>query len=369
MLFLATSLAFSALSGCTAQPTAEPSQPTTKPEILQPFAEGLSEGYDSNNSYPLVVDGLGFVYTIDKVEGKLLKISPSGMVNRDFALLDAESYPVGVTIDSTGNLYTANFGSDGSDFGEDNGECTGTGSLSAITAEGKVTPTFATYSAGVCPQAITYDPQNKVIYTANSNGTVSKIFLTGEFIQEFARLWPTSDSSAGYPTAITVDSVGNIFVTDSTKDSLSKISQTGTVTSPFVSLPSDSSPRAVVIEGKGNIYTANARSNTLSKIDSTGTITKTVNLPEATGSLFVSGPVGAYPTALAVDQRGNVYTCNLHTGTISLITSAGELVPFFAQLGDGSQASPSAITISPSGRLFVADKATRSLFSADLKAQ
>ena len=112
--------------------------------------------------------------------------------------------PFGITIDSLGNIYTANSGSN---------------NVSKITPAGVSTILGAT---GTAPIGITIDSSGN-IYTANQGSDdVSKITPTGESVI----LGPTGDA----PTGITIDSAGNIYTTNVLSNNVTKI-----ISAPFAS--------------------------------------------------------------------------------------------------------------------------------------
>jgi titin len=111
---------------------------------------------------------------------------------------DTGTTPVGITIDSDGNIYTANYGSD---------------DVSVIEPDGTSTILGTT---GTTPYAITIDSAGNV-YTANTDSSdVTKIEPDG-----------TSTilaETGGGPEAITLDSEGNLYTANSDSNDVTKIS-------------------------------------------------------------------------------------------------------------------------------------------------
>ena len=162
------------------------------------------------------------------------KITPSGTST---ILGKSGSNPVAITVDSAGNVYTANWGSN-------NG--------SKITPGGTSTILAAT---GSNPAAITVDSAGN-IYTANyGSNNASKITPDGT-----STILGTTGSN---PAAITVDSAGNIYTANEGSNNASKITPGGTST---ILAATGSLPRGIMVDSAGNIYTANEGSNNVSKI-------------------------------------------------------------------------------------------------------
>ena len=114
------------------------------------------------------------------------KITPAGTVTQTWASLSATN-PQGIAVDSSGNVYTANYSSN---------------SVSKITPAGAVTQKWAT--TGSNPTAITVDSSNN-LYTANySSNTVTKITPTGIAVTNWG-------STGLNPLAIAVGPQGGIY--------------------------------------------------------------------------------------------------------------------------------------------------------------
>jgi sugar lactone lactonase YvrE len=109
--------------------------------------------------------------------------------------------PYGISIDSAGNIYTANYG--------DN-------TVTKITPAGVPTTLGPT---GNGPSAITIDSAGN-IYTANRlSRTVTKITPAG--------VLTTLGSTGNAPWGITVDSAGNVYTTNLGNDNVTKITPLG----------------------------------------------------------------------------------------------------------------------------------------------
>jgi len=183
------------------------------------------------------------------------------------------TFPEGITIDLSGNIYTSNRGSD---------------NVSKITQSG-VSTIFA--SVGLTPVGITIDSAGN-LYTPNLNDNdVSKVTPLGV---------PTILGSTDIqPSAITIDSLGNIYTANQNGNNITKITPLG-VSTNYGSL-SFNIIEGMVVDSVGNVFVV-CSANIVIKITPAG----------------VSTPFGVYPiasatTSIAIDSSDNIYVSNDQT--------------------------------------------------------
>jgi hypothetical protein len=230
---------------------------------------------DSVNNAIRVVTSKGSVTTLAGTPGTAGSVDGIGSV----ALF---RQPYGVAVDSSGNVYVA-------DFGNNN--------IRKVTQSGTVSTL-----AGVEGTSTTADSLGEPATAGHADGAGA----TASFDQ---------------PTGIAIDSGGNLYVADSANDTIRKVTSSGTVTtlagSPKVAGSTDgtgsaalfNSPRSVAVDGNGNVYVADAGNSLIRKITPAGVVTTLAGLPgnfavvEGTGSAAIfDDPVG-----IAVDGSGNLY--------------------------------------------------------------
>jgi len=140
--------------------------------------------------------------------------------------------PLGITIDSAGNIYTANANSN---------------NVSKITPLGVSTILGTT---GTTPIRITIDSAGN-IYTANqTSNNVSKITPLG-----VSTILGTTGLS---PQGITIDSLDNIYTANTNSDNVSKITPLGVST---IIGTTGTTPVGITIDSASNIYVTNFSSN------------------------------------------------------------------------------------------------------------
>ena len=264
----------------------------------------------------IAVDRAGNVYTANVPSGVcsptpcdstgISRITPDGTSTPDWVPLPAGSYPRAIAIESAGNLYTANSGSN---------------NVSKITPDGVSTILGTT---GSHPQALAIDSAGTV-YTANGpvngpdgwSGNVSKITPDG--------VSTTLGVTDGSPTGIALDAAGNVYTSNSISRSLNASTTFSTVTKitprgvTTVFGVTGRQPAGIAIDADGNLYTSNNASNNVSKIT-----------PEGVSTTI---PSGGMPVGITIDSANNVYTSNLRWGTISKITPDGQSTPDWAATG------------------------------------
>ncbi|HRG77554.1 MAG TPA: putative Ig domain-containing protein [Leptospiraceae bacterium] len=276
---------------------------------------GSTEVGGSVNS-GLVVDAFGNVYTSGSAyDRKVFKISPLGVVSTfagsgSYGSMDGTgtaasfSWPGGLAIDSTGNIYVA----DGN-------------SIRKITSS-RVVSTFAgsttsgnTEGIGTSARfnnvsSVAFDYSGNLYVTDSGNFKIRKITASG-LVTTFAGSGSQgsldgtgSAASFNAPTGIAIHSSGNIYVVDMGYDwynyKLRKISSTGVVTTIVNAIgsgtnysnPYPSGLATLAIDSDGNLY-ANMINQGLYKISPTG--------------IFASYDETRSGGGVGVDTLGNLY--------------------------------------------------------------
>ena len=293
-----------------------------------PALEGIADGVASKARFKqlqgLASDTFGNLYTTDKQARTIRKITSAAVVTTvagtpnvsggfdgiggaaNFNLLD------GVAVDSLGNLFVVD---------------TGNNTVRKISATGEITTLAgAAYVSG------------------NQDG---------------------SDALARFnaPRGIVVDPLGNLFVTDSLNNTVRKINPLGVV-STFVGVVGAldvvdgaagnakfALPGGIVIDPQGNFYVTD--SSTIRKITPSGNVTTFAGSSTEKGHVDGTGSAArfAFPSALAIDNKGNLYVADEAYPTVRKITPNGTVTTLVGQLGQIGFASgglPGSLPI-PSG--------------------
>ncbi|MGE9744713.1 NHL repeat-containing protein [Bdellovibrio bacteriovorus] len=293
-------------------------------------------------SYPtgIVSDSAGNIFVACSACSTIRKITPAGVVTT-FAgqayttgAVDGTgtaarfSWPVGITIDSSDNLYVADY------------------SNSAIR---KVT------SSAV------------VSNFAGSYGDYGAVDGTG-----------TAARFAG-PAGIGIDASGNLFVTDSDNASIRKVTPARVVTLVAGSLAGDSdgsadgtgtaasfhSPEGVAADPAGNLYVADTMNRTIRKITPSGNVTTIAGSPGQIGSADGTGAAArfSYPTKLTVAEDGNIYIADEYR--IRKLTPGGVVTSLAGDYDNSGSADGTGTSARFGGVAGIASDGAGSLYVSD----
>jgi sugar lactone lactonase YvrE len=356
-------------------------------------------GTNAGLSYPtgVTVDSDGNVYVADKDNHRIRKITSVGVVTT-FAGKGTVTYidgigtnagfniPYGITIDSIGNLYVAEWG------GNRIRKITSAGVVSTLAGSG-----IATFLDGIgtnagfnIPLGVAVDSNGNVYVAENTNRRIRKIDTTG-VVTTFAGSGTASsvngigtNASFNYPRGIAIDSVGNIYLGDTGSiNFIRKITPSQVVTT-FAGSGATSygdgigtnsgfnNPWGFVVDSIGNLYVADTYNQRIRKITNTivnvadqNTVTTLAGSGTAT-YLDATGTNAGFnlPRDIAIDSVGNMYIVEWNNHRIRKITSAG-VITTFAGSGTatfldatGTNAgfkNPTGIVIDSIGNIYVAD--------------
>ncbi|MGF7074118.1 gliding motility-associated C-terminal domain-containing protein [Mucilaginibacter sp. R-33] len=182
------------------------------------------------------------------------------------------------------------------------------------------------------------DWDNNIIYKLTPAGNLSKFVGNGN------GGWDDGQGAAATvyePDALLSDAAGNIYFSDQASHLIRKITPGGLVTTiagvphmpGFVNgagtVARFASPRGLTIDNDGNIYVADEANNRIRKITPTGE----VSTYAGSGTRgFQNGQAGSAsfntPTAVALDNAGNLYVSDSGNSAIRKITPAGVVSTF-----------------------------------------
>lgn len=283
---------------------------------IQPFIAFAG----SNSIAGITSDASGNVFAAIKLnnsQSKISKLSPEGTI--------IQSWPIGtnlgfgnwpITIDGSGNIYTANAGN---------------GTVSKLSSAGQFTETWASLLLPIGPRKITVAPNGNFFIANQRNNTVSKITPSGTVSQDWAILADDAE-----PVDVVTDLSGNVFTANYGLNTISKITPDGTASVAWATLASNANPNALAVNSSGDIFSANPTNSTISKISANGTTIQT----------WASLDGNAYPVDIAFDNLGNLFILNLNNHTISKIIPDGTVTQIFAQLSNTGSAYCLAIDAS-----------------------
>ncbi len=351
----------------------------------------------------VTADGAGNLYVADSGNHTIRKITSAGAVSTLAGAAGASGLtnatggsarfmtPRGVSVDSNGNVFVAD---------------TGSNRIRRVSSDGIVS-TLAGNGAGSSgatddsnndarfngPRGLTVDSTGSVYVADTANHTIRKVFngSTSTFAGTASVAGAADGSGRGSrfntPRGIAVDGAGNLYVADSNNDTLRKISATGTTTTLAGQAGNNGAnvdgagtsarffrPRGVAVDLSGNVYVADANNQTIRKVTSTGVVTTLAGQAASTSSTDGTGNAARFnnPSAVAVDTNGNLYVADTGNHTIRKITTSGGTVTTFAGAagstgstdGSGTAArfnAPEGVAVDSAGNVYVADSSNHTV--------
>jgi trimeric autotransporter adhesin len=302
----------------------------------------------ANLSLPngLAVDSSGNLFIADSKINCIRKMSSSGIITTVAGNVSSGysgdggqatsaqlNFPMGVAVDSSGNLFIADF-------------------------------------------------LNNCIRKVSSSGIITTI--AGNGVAGFSGDGgPASSSQLKNPSSVAIDSNGNILVSDNGNQRIREISTSGIITtiagngsSGFSGDGGQASsaqlynPVGIAPDSAGNLFIGDNSNNRIRKVDSSGIITTVAG----NGSLGYSGDGGPatsakinQPTGVSVDSTGNLFIADYGNGRIRKVSLTGIITTVAGNgtsgySGDGGQATSAVITangvmVDSAGSLYIAGPA------------
>ncbi|RKT19090.1 NHL repeat-containing protein [Streptomyces sp. 1114.5] len=298
------------------------------------------------------------------------------------------NYPLGVTVDSTGTLYIADYSNN---------------RIRKVTTDGRISTIAGTASASFSgdngpankaqlnqPRGLAADragtlyiadAANQRIRKITADGTITTIAGTGSAASTGDN-GPANKAQLNYPLAVTVDSTGILYVSDYNGHRVRRITADGRISTVagtgVAGFSGDNGPankaqlyypRGLAVDGAGALYIADGSNHRIRKVAADGTITTIAGTGTA-GSTGDNGPATKArlnsPLAVVVDSTGVLYIADhanhrirkvAADGTITTIAGTGTA----ASTGDNGPADkaqvslPSALALDSVDTLYIAE--------------
>ena len=365
--------------------------PSGVPATLAAIGNTIGVALDaSGNLY--FSSSIGCVFKVD-TSGQLTRVAGTGLdsgttTDGGQATSAKLMFPAGLAIDSSGNLYIADFGDNRVRKVAANGIIStfaGTGTegysgdgVPAASAQLTRPAGLAIDSAG---NVFIADSGNDMVRKISTNGVITTVAGNG-YSGYYGDGSPAVVASLSTPLGVAVDSSGNLFIADHDYNVVRKVSAAGiistvagTTTDGFSGDGSAainatlSAPQSVATGPGGVLYIADTGNGRIRKIDSAGNISTVAGNGSAryTGDGVLATTVGLAPGALLIDTAGNIDVADETNNGIRQVSTAGIIATVagngqFDIGGDGANAAnarfeSTALAVSPAGALYIADAA------------
>lgn len=297
--------------------------------------------------------------------------------------------PTGVAVDSSGNVYVVE---------SVNNTLRVITAVSDVTTlagtAGTVGSTDSTNSAArfKTPSSVAVDTSGNIYIADYGNHTIRKVTSTGT-VTTFAGLAGSPGTADGTGTAarfnspagVAVDSSGNVYVADAANCCIRKITPGGGVTTlagtagTFGTTDGTGAaarfflPFGVAVDSSGSVYVADTYNQTIRKVTAGGVVTTFAGTAGSPGSTDGTGTAALFrsPRSVAVDSSGNVFVADYDNDVIRKISSAGVVLTLAGSAGvkgstdaDGAAArfrGPSGIAVDIAGNIYIADSGNHTI--------
>ncbi len=232
------------------------------------------------------------------------------------------NYPQGVAMDSSGNVYVADTYNHLIRKITPGGAVTTLAGSAGVTGATNATGTAASFNY---PDGVAVDSSGNVYVADYGNNLIRKITYWGNVTTLAGSGSPGSTNATGTaasfngPTGVAVDSSGNVYVADRGNHLIRQITYWGNVTtlagsgSPGATNATGTAasfnlPFGIAVDSFGNVFVADSNNNLIRKITTSGVVT-TLAGSGSPGSTNATGISASFnqPSGVAVDSSGNVY--------------------------------------------------------------
>ena len=365
---------------------------------------------DANLGAPLGValDGAGNFYIASRDGNRVYKVDSAGQLtivagngtpsysgDGGPASSAGLNYPVGLVVDSAGNLYIADKGN------QRIRKVDMSGNISTVAGNGTAgyngDNIAATRASLYFPQGVAADGAGNLYIADTYNQRVRKVDSSGNIstVAGNGNAGYGGDGGAAitasfnYPTGVAVDNAGDIFIADTDNYRIRKVNTSGNIStvagngsygySGDGGLATSASlyfTVGVAVDNDGNFYITDLYSERIRKVDTSGIIS-TVAGNGGYGFSGDGGPATSArlfdPYGLAVDSAGNLYIADTSNQRIRKVDTSGNIstVAGDGTLGDGraatsaSLAGPFGVAVDNAGNLFIADTSNHRIRKVD----
>jgi uncharacterized repeat protein (TIGR03803 family) len=310
-------------------------------------------------------------------------------------------WPSGVAVDATGNLFIADTFNNRIRKVGTNGIITtvaGNGGESYFGDGGVATNAELSWPSGVAVDAsgnlFIADSANNVIRKVRTNGIITTVAGNGYdagtgYGGYSGDSWAATNAELYYPCGAAVDATGNLFIADTANNVIRKVGTNGIIitvagngTGSYFGNGGAATnaelrdPNGVALDATGNLFIADSLNDVIREVGANGIIITVAG--NGTASYF--GDLGAatnaelyLPRGVAVDTSGEIFIADSYNNVIREVGTSGIITTvagngyeagtgYGGYSGNGGAAAnaelnwPEDVAVDASGNLFIADK-------------
>ena len=329
-----------------------PSAVDTPVAVIQTVAGNGTAAFSGDNGaaataslsepFGVAVDAAGNVYVADTSNHRVRKVDTSGMITTVAgkgtgtfsgdggpAIRAALNTPIGVAVDTAGNLYIADA------FNNRIRKVSTTGVVTTVAGNGDARfsgdYTAATSASLSAPFGIAVDKAGNLYIADTSNHRVRKVDASGTIATVAGNGTEGFSGDGGaatrarlnFPTGVTLDKAGNLFITDQSNHRIRKVNTGGVITTvagngdagfsgdhAAATRASLNLPIGTAVDAADTLYIADTSNHRIRRVSADGMVTTVAGNgiegfsgdgSEATRASLKS------PSGVAMDSAGNLY--------------------------------------------------------------
>ncbi|MBZ5538692.1 MAG: hypothetical protein LAO31_22320 [Acidobacteriia bacterium] len=296
--------------------------------------------------------------------------------------------PIGVAVDAAGNLYIGDTINSRVRKVNPAGVISTVAGFGANGFTGDGGPATSAFLAS--PMGVAVDSDGNLYIADAGNHRVRKVTTAGVISTVAGTGWygfsgdggPATSAQLYYPYGVAADAAGNLYIADTSNSRIRKVTPAGVISTvagdnrygfvgdgPVATLRCLAGPYGVAVDAGGNLYIADTSNSRVRKVTPAGAISTAAGIGTF-GFAGDGGPAASaqlnYPQGLALDVGGNLYIGDTLNSRVRKVTPAGVIstaagIGTFGFSGDGGPAtsaklgSPYSLAVDAGGNLYIAD--------------